>query len=451
MGNKVSNQPGFQQHLKGGSCLLQELSVRVPMLIRFLAVVVVFQSFAILSLAQLASPPTSAGIPRWYVPNGGGAITRFDKNNAVWFAYSNGVARHGATGGLSKYPSGGGILALTVGPDNAIWADRLGDYIYRIATNGTVTNQYWIARNGGPSSIRGIVSGPDGALWFTNDYELGRISTSGLISHYANGGLLAGGITVGSDGALWYIDLFGHNIGRRTMGGSVTVYAIPGSTSNGCGYCSSISAGPDGAVWFTRSETTKQIGRIDTSGHMTLYSIPTSGAYSITWGHDGAMWFTDPIGKALGRIDMSGHTTYYVPSTTSGSYTIGVVSGVDGNPIFTAWDGTRNYVGKIVLWIPGHVTPHAVTASHGKSFTATLATFSDYELVHSWSFAATIHWGDGSSSKAQVAQTSSSSPRQFTIVGSHTYSGSGNYPIHIDVQEPGDKYSFGANATASIQ
>ena len=78
-------------------------------------------------LAQLTSPPTSAGIPRWYVPNGGGAITRFDSNNAVWLAYSNGIARHGATGGLSKYPSGGGILALTVGPDNAIWADRLGD------------------------------------------------------------------------------------------------------------------------------------------------------------------------------------------------------------------------------------------------------------------------------------------------------------------------------------
>src|SRR5205823_2290730 len=86
------------------------------MLIHCLAVVVVLQSFSILSLGQLASPPTSAGIPRWYVPNGGGAITRFDKNNAVWFAYSNGVARHGATGGLSKYPSGGGILALTVGP-----------------------------------------------------------------------------------------------------------------------------------------------------------------------------------------------------------------------------------------------------------------------------------------------------------------------------------------------
>jgi len=163
------------------------------------------------------------------------------------------------------------------------------------------------------------------------------------------------------------------------------------------------------------------------------------------------MWFADPTGKALGRIDMSGHTTYYIPSNTSGSRTLGVVSGVDGNPIFTGWDGTNNYVGKVVLWVPSHVTPQAVTATHGNSFTATLATFSDYELVHSWSFAATIHWGDGSSSKGQVVQTSSSSPRQFKIVGSHTYSGSGNYPIHIDVQEPGDKYSFGANATASIQ
>ena len=419
--------------------------------IRRLTVIFMLLSFSILSLGQLASPPTPAGIPRWYVPNGGGAITRFDGNNAVWLAYSNGIARHGATGGLSKYYFGGGIRALTVGSDNAIWADVFGDYIYRIATNGTVTNKYWIARNGGPSSIHGIVSGPDGALWFTNDYELGRISTSGLISHHSNGGLTAGGMTVGSDGALWYIDTYGNNIGRRTMGGTVTIYPVPASPNNGCGYCSSISAGPDGAVWFTRTETTRQIGRIDTSGHITLYSIPTSGAYSITWGHDGAMWFADPIGKALGRIDMSGHTTYYIPSTTSGSVTIGVVSGVDGNPIFTASDGTSNYVGKVVLWVPSRVTPQAVTATHGNSFTATLATFSDYELVHSWSFTPTIHWGDGTSSKGQVILTLSSSPRHFKIVGSHTYSGSGNYSIHVDVQEPGNKYSFAANTTASIK
>ena len=163
------------------------------------------------------------------------------------------------------------------------------------------------------------------------------------------------------------------------------------------------------------------------------------------------MWFADPLGKALGRIDMSGHTTYYIPSNTSGARTFGVVSGVDGNPIFTATDGTNSYVGKVVLWVPSHVTSQAVSATHGSSFSATLAIFSDYELVHSWSFKATIHWGDGSSSQGKVVQTSSSSPRQFKIVGSHTYSGSGNYPSHVDVQEPGDKYSFGADATASIK
>src|SRR5204863_2771830 len=122
------------------------------MLLRSLAVAVVLQAFSMLSLGQLASPPTPAGIPRWYVPNGGGAITRFDKNNAVWFAYNNGIARHTATGTLSKHYFGGGILALTVGSDGAIWADRLGNYIYRIDTNGTVTNKYWIAGDAGPSN-----------------------------------------------------------------------------------------------------------------------------------------------------------------------------------------------------------------------------------------------------------------------------------------------------------
>ena len=176
----------------------------------------------------------------------------------------------------------------------------------------------------------------------------------------------------------------------------------------------------------------------------------TAGAYSIAWGHDGAMWFADPVGKALGRIDMSGHPTYYIPSMTSGSATIGVVSGVDGNPIFTGTDGTSWYIGKVVLWVPGNIMPQAVRAAHGTSFTATLATFSDYELVHGWSFTPQIHWGDGGISNGQVVQISSSSPRQFKVVGSHTYAAPGSYSIHVDINEPGDQYSFPADTTASV-
>jgi virginiamycin B lyase len=415
------------------------------------ALISLLLSLSISSMAQLAQPPTPAGIPRWNIPNGAAAITRFDHNNAAWFAYDNGIARHSATGRLFKYPNGANIWALTVGSDGAIWAVVLGDYIYRIATDGSITNRYWIAGDGGPSDIRSIVSGPDGALWFTNDHELGRITTSGMITSYPNGGLTSGGITVGADGALWYIDLYGNNIGRRTMDGTVTVYPVPAPKNNGCGYCSSISLGPDGAVWFTRNVRIKTIGRIDTKGHFTLYSIPTAGAYSITWVHDGAMWFTDPVGKALGRIDMSGHTTYYIPSNAAHSFTHSVVSGVDGNPIFTGFDGTNDYVAKVVLWVPSKPAPQAVNATHGTSFTATLATFSDKELVHGWTFTPWIYWGDGTSSKGEVVQTSSASPRQFKIVGSHKYGAAGSYSIHVDVHEPGDQYWFGANTTASVK
>jgi hypothetical protein len=163
------------------------------------------------------------------------------------------------------------------------------------------------------------------------------------------------------------------------------------------------------------------------------------------------MWFADPLGKALGRIDMSGHTSYYIPSNTSGARTFGVVSGVDGNPIFTGTDGTNGYIGKVVLWVPRNVTAQAVSATHGSSVTATLATFSDNELVHGWSFTPSVSWGDGITSKGQVIQTSSSSPRQFKVVGSHTYSAAGSYPIRVSISEPGDQYAFSANTTASVK
>src|SRR5579863_409399 len=49
----------------------------------------------------------------------------------------------------------------------------------------------------------GITSGPDGALWFTNDgnNSIGRISTSGVITNYTHAGIdHPFGITEGPDG-----------------------------------------------------------------------------------------------------------------------------------------------------------------------------------------------------------------------------------------------------------
>jgi hypothetical protein len=54
-----------------------------------------------------------------------------------------------------------------------------------------------------------------------------------------------------------------------------------------------ITAGPDGALWFTEQGTNK-IGRITTAGMITEFSTLTanSGPFGITAGPDGALWFT---------------------------------------------------------------------------------------------------------------------------------------------------------------
>ena len=77
----------------------------------------------------------------------------------------------------------------------------------------------------------------------------------------------------------------------------------------------SITAGPDGALWFTNlgsKGNPGSIGRITTSGKVTLYTgRGIDGPVSITVGPDGALWFTNSIGDSIGRITTKGKITSY--------------------------------------------------------------------------------------------------------------------------------------------
>jgi virginiamycin B lyase len=81
------------------------------------------------------------------------------------------------------------------------------------------------------------------------------------------------------------------SIGRITTTGSITDYPIPATAY-------SITAGPDGALWFTENQAHK-IGRITTSGTVTEFA---SGGdpLDITAGPDGNLWFTE--GDQIGRL-----------------------------------------------------------------------------------------------------------------------------------------------------
>jgi virginiamycin B lyase len=148
-------------------------------------------------------------------------------------------------------------------------------------------------------------------------------------------------ITAGPDGALWFTLDGTNQIGRVTLAGVFTVYPIPTNSSNPF---YGIASGSDGALWFTESNANK-IGRITTSGVFTEYPLPTAGAqpFAIVAGPDGALWFTEqgcitancnPIVPAhIGRITTAGAITEYpvtVPSPYDGMQLNGIAAGPDG-------------------------------------------------------------------------------------------------------------------------
>ncbi len=224
-----------------------------------------------------------------------------------------------------------------------------------------------------PSSPGTIVSGPDGNLWFTEEFDnkIGRITPSGVVTEFPvpdAGGLLFG-ITAGPDGNLWFADPGSNQIGRITPTGEISEFAIPSSgarptslvtgpdgnvwfceagigkvakiTPDGViteystpsgGYLNGITTGPDGNIWFTEYDADK-IGRITPTGTVTEFALPGSSGQPnlITTGPDGNLWFTERGGQ-IGRISTSGALTYF---PTGGGDPFGITVGADGNIWFT--------------------------------------------------------------------------------------------------------------------
>lgn len=105
-----------------------------------------------------------------------------------------------------------------------------------------------------------------------------------------------------------------------------------------------ITAGPDGAIWFT--EQVGKIGRITTAGVITEFTVPTAGSVTlnIAAGPDGALWFAEQGGNAIGRITTGGAITEFaIPTAGAGPNSI--AAGADGALWFTEQFG--NQIGRI--------------------------------------------------------------------------------------------------------
>jgi virginiamycin B lyase len=119
------------------------------------------------------------------------------------------------------------------------------------------------------------------------------------------------GITAGPDGALWFTETGANKIGRITTTGEVTEFPLP--EPNSYPFC--ITVGPDGALWFTE-QLVYRIGRITTDGAITEFPLPTFrptdiGNDCITTGPDGALWLTGQYGNMVLRITTAGGITVF--------------------------------------------------------------------------------------------------------------------------------------------
>jgi hypothetical protein len=109
------------------------------------------------------------------------------------------------------------------------------------------------------------------------------------------------GITAGPDGNLWFTEEYVGKVGRITPAGAITEFPVPTATA----YLEGITAGPDGNVWFTEKGKDR-IGRVTPAGAITEFPIPTySGPWGITAGPDGNLWFTEYDGNKIGRLPLS--------------------------------------------------------------------------------------------------------------------------------------------------
>src|SRR4030095_10482284 len=101
-----------------------------------------------------------------------------------------------------------------------------------------------------------------------------------------------GGIVAGPDAAVWFVETAVNKIGRISIDGVVTEYAVPTAhaidTDQGF-----LAVGPDSALWFNEDRV-NQIGRITVEGEITEFDLPKglSPIRELITAPDGALWVT---------------------------------------------------------------------------------------------------------------------------------------------------------------
>jgi virginiamycin B lyase len=202
---------------------------------------------------------TEISLPR---PSFGGTGITSGPGPAVWVADPAGSADRLAPSGAvtrTPLPSGPGLpFAIAAsGGGSLVVSELTGYYEYsrvlvRIRPGRPVIQALTLPDR--RSNIDALAAGSSGAVWFTDfgTSQVGELQPGGGFRLFGDEAPYAGlsDITSGPDGAMWYTEQAGL-IGRITPAGTISQLALPGAGSNPDG----IAAGPARTIWVTETGT----------------------------------------------------------------------------------------------------------------------------------------------------------------------------------------------------
>jgi virginiamycin B lyase len=220
-----------------------------------------------------AFPITTTSSPRL------GNIVKGDDGSSFFFVEENAnrIGKITTQGAITEYllPLGNGVRGIANGPDDTFWFTYSGRlepaYIGKLSSGSGQVTLYNVGSANDDLDLIDITRGPHDPLWFVGTDLVGCIYPDGqdyTIFHIDAIGTPQS-IVTGNDGALWFTydyrgDTFG--VARITTAGDLTYYPVAGQTND-------IVAGDGNDLWFTQ-ENSQRIGRLTTSGQLTLYQLP---------------------------------------------------------------------------------------------------------------------------------------------------------------------------------
>ncbi|MFI5313083.1 MAG: hypothetical protein ACHQ06_02855, partial [Candidatus Dormibacteria bacterium] len=156
---------------------------------------------------------------------------------------------------------------------------------------------------------------------------------------------------------------------------------------------------------------------------------------TIDWG-DGTI-ASGTVSGCCGAFAVSGSHSYSALGTYTTTTTLGELS------LATRVTAT----GTVSVVTPMTLSATSISGGEGTPISGVVATFSDnLGADPAANYAATITWGDGTSSPGTVA---SAGGTNYTISASHVYGDEGSYPLTVGVTDT-DGYQASGGATATI-